>query len=57
VERLMIKPFLRRWKTVEAGDRRSEIDRFPFRVEARRLQLVNTGKQEVDKAGDALIAV
>ena len=53
----MIKPFLRRWKTVEAGDRRSEIDRFPFRVEARRLQLVNTGKQEVDKAGDALIAV
>src|SRR5262249_54959790 len=41
----------------QSGNGRGEIDRLPFRVEARRLQRVDPGKQVIDEAGDALIAV
>src|ERR1700738_1457583 len=54
---LAIQPFLRRREAGESGDSRREIDRLPFRVEARRLQPVDPGKQEIDEAGDALITV
>src|SRR5882757_3404571 len=57
IARLTIQPFLRRGEAGESGDSRSEIDRLPFRVEARRLQPVDPGKQVIDEAGDALIAV
>src|SRR5258708_36558632 len=50
-----IQPFLRRRKAGECGDGRGKIDRPPFRVEARRLQPVDPGKQVIDEAGDALI--
>src|SRR6202043_747060 len=55
--RFAIKPFLRRREAGESGDSRSEVDRLPFRVEAWRLQPVDPGKQVIDEAGDALIAV
>src|ERR1700682_2305594 len=55
VARLTIQPFLRRREAGQSGDRCSEIDRLPFRVEARRLQLVDPGKQVIDEACDALI--
>src|ERR1700694_3699376 len=54
---LAIQPFLRCREAGESGDSRSEVDRLPFRVEARRLQPVDPGKQVVDKACNALIAV
>src|SRR6202165_3886008 len=57
VARLTIQPFLGRREAGESGDSRSEIDRLPFRVEARRLQPVDPGKQVIDEAGDALITV
>src|SRR3954471_17624916 len=55
--RLTTQPFLRRREASESGDSRGEIDRLPFRIEARRLQPVDPGKQVIDEAGDALIAV
>src|ERR1700716_2322462 len=57
IARLTIQPFLRRREAEESGDSRREIDRLPFRVEARRLQPVDPGKQVVDEAADALITV
>src|SRR6202022_1394003 len=57
IARLRVQPFLRRREAEQSGDSRREIDRLPFRVEARRLQPVDPGKQVVDEASDALIAV
>src|ERR1700736_4963089 len=57
IARLAIQPFLRRREAGESGNGGSEIDRLPFRVEARRLQSVDSGKQVIDEAGDALITV
>src|ERR1700726_2711570 len=57
IARLTIQPFLGRREAGESGDSRSEVDRLPFRVEARRLQPVDPGKQVIDEAGDALITV
>src|SRR3977135_4534303 len=54
IARLTIQPFLRRREAEESGDSRREIDRLPFRVEDRRLQPVDPGKQVVDEAADAL---
>src|ERR1700754_617122 len=55
--RLTVQPLLRGSKAIEAGDCRAEIDRLPFGVEAWRLQPVDPTKENVYKAGDALIAI
>src|ERR1700737_3689517 len=57
IARFAIEPLLRRREAGESGDSRSEVDRLPFWVEARRLQPVDPGKQVIDEAGDALITV
>src|ERR1700753_1870355 len=55
--RLAIQPLLRGRKAIEPGDCRAEVDRFPFGIEAWRLQSVDPTKENVYKTGDALIAV
>ena len=54
--RLPFEPRLRRREAREAGNCRREIDRFPLRVEAGDLQLVDPREQMVDEAGDALVS-
>src|SRR6185295_2776579 len=55
--RLAFEPRLRCREARQARNRRREIDRFPFRVEAGFLQLANPREQVGDKTFDALKAV
>src|SRR5260370_41966092 len=55
--RLAFQPVLRRREAGQAGDRRAEIDRLPVGVEARRLELVDPGKEGGGEAGEAPAAV
>src|SRR6516164_7173532 len=48
--RVAIQPGLRRREARETWNRRGEIDRLPFRIEARPLQLVEPREQMLDKA-------
>jgi hypothetical protein len=52
-----IEPRLRRREARKPGDCCRKIDRFPFWIEARCLQLVDPRKKVLDKARDAIEAV
>jgi len=51
-----IKPRLRRFKTLQAGDSCGQIDVLPFWIEAGRLQLVRSTEKFIDKAHNTMKA-